>query len=184
LVNGRANLDLGTRTPIRFYVTAPANGSGPNWTLRLRVRAIEDDRGAEHRHQRLPARAVPWRQRGPRGTSHQIMQYYQTVAGGTHRLPSTGRWTGVGSRLSQCVRLYEPDRYRPRSTSRRTSRSTTHRGPIPEQDRPAQALADWTSLFNQLLSAHSTDACHRCGPLARLRSDQLGYQRHGRRAGL
>ena len=84
-------------------------------------------------------------------TSQQIMQYYQTVAGGLTGYVSGG-WTGVGSGSPNAFGYISP-----------TATGSVYIAPnitfdfteIQFQNKtPEQALADWTSLFNQL-SANS-----------------------------
>ena len=85
------------------------------------------------------------------GTSQQIMQYYQTVAGGLTGYV-TGGWTGVGSGYPNAFGYIDP-----------TNTGSVYIAPnitfdfteIQFQNKtPAQALADWQALFNQL-SANS-----------------------------
>ena len=84
-------------------------------------------------------------------TSQQIMQYYQSVAGGLTGYV-TGGWTGAGSGYPNAFGYIDP-----------TNTGSVYIAPnitfdfteIQFQNKtPAQALADWQALFNQL-SANS-----------------------------
>src|SRR5882757_8860718 len=148
VVNGvtTSTWDENTNT---LYVTPPANGSAPNWTF-----AYEFGQSKTIEQQNIgitiAGAAVPGANE-TLSTSHQIMQYYQTVAGGlTGYL--TGGWTGVGSGSPNAFGYISP-----------TDTGSVYIAPnitfdfteIQFQNKtPAQALADWTLLFNQL-SAHS-----------------------------
>src|SRR6202022_4956706 len=80
-------------------------------------------------------------------TSEQIMQYYQTVAGGLTGYVSGG-WTGVGSGYPNAFGFMSP-----------TDTGSGYIAPNITFDftevqfqlkSPAQALADWEALFNKL----------------------------------
>jgi hypothetical protein len=77
-----------------LYVTPPANGSAPNWTFDYEFgqsKTIEQ----QNIGITIAGGAVPGAN-DTMATSHQIMQYHQTVAGGLTGYVNGG-WTGVGS---------------------------------------------------------------------------------------
>ena len=79
VVNGDDRLHLGRehQHPLRH---AAGQRFGAQLDVQLRVRAIEDDRAAEHRHH--DCRRGRTRRQRHGGHAQQIQQYYQTVAGG------------------------------------------------------------------------------------------------------
>jgi serralysin len=134
-----------------LYVTPPANGSAPNWTF-----AYEFGQGNSIINQNIgitiAGAAVP----GPNdtmSTSEQIMKYYQTVAGGLTGYVNGG-WTGVGAGYPNAFGYLTP-----------TDTGSVYIAPnitfdfteIQYQNKtPAQALADWESLVNQLSANSAT----------------------------
>ena len=132
-----------------LYVTPPANGSAPNWTFNYEFgqsKTIEE----QNIGITIAGAAVPGAN-DTIATSAQIMQYYQSVAGGLTGYV-TGGWTGVGSGYPNAFGYIDP-----------TNTGSVYIAPnitfdfteIQFQNKtPAQALADWQALFNQL-SAHS-----------------------------
>src|SRR5712664_1141778 len=132
-----------------LYVTPPANGSAPNWTFDYEFgqsKAIEQ----QNIGITIAGAAVPGAN-DTFSTSQQIMQYYQTVAGGLTGYV-TGGWTGVGSGYPNAFGYLTP-----------TDTGSVYIAPnvtfdfteVQFQNKtPAQALADWEALFNQL-STHS-----------------------------
>ena len=128
-----------------LYVTPPANGSAPNWTFNYEFgqsNTIEEQNIGIN----IVGAAVPGANETV-GTSRQIMQYFQSVPGGpTGYL--TGGWTGVGSGYPNAFGYLSP-----------TDTGSVYIAPNItfdfteiqfQQKSPAQALADWTALFNQL----------------------------------
>ena len=128
-----------------LYVTPPANGSAPNWTYNYEFgqsKTIEQQQLGIT----IAGAAVP----GANDTfadSQQIMQYYQTVAGGLTGYLSGG-WTGVGSGAPNAFGYLSP-----------TDTGSVYIAPNItfdfseieyQQKTPTQSLADWESLFNQL----------------------------------
>ncbi len=132
-----------------LYVTPPANGSAPNWTFNYEFgqsKTIEQ----QNIGITIAGAAVPGAN-DMVGTSEQIMKYYQTVAGGLTGYV-TGGWTGVGSGYPNAFGYITPSDtgsvyIAPNITFDFTEIQYQHKT-------PAQALADWESLFNQL-STHS-----------------------------
>ena len=134
VVNGGAPSTWNENTNT-LYVTPPANGSAPNWTFAYEFgqsnTILQQNIGIT-----IAGAAVPGANE-TMGTSQQIMQYYQTVAGRSHRIRHR-RLDRGRLRLSQCVRLHEPDRYR-LGLHRAEHHVRLHRNPIPEQDARAGA---------------------------------------------
>src|SRR6202048_1548741 len=134
-----------------LYVTPPANGSRPNWTFNYEFgqsKTIEQ----QNIGITIAGAAVPGAN-DTMSTSEQIMQYYQTVAGGLTGYVSGG-WTGVGSGYPNAFGYMSP-----------TDTGSVYIAPNITFDftevqfqlkSPAQALADWEALFNQL-SANSQE---------------------------
>jgi hypothetical protein len=132
-----------------LYVTPPANGSAPNWTFDYEFgqsKTIEQ----QNIGITIAGAAVPGAN-DTFSTSQQIMKYYQTVAGGLTGYV-TGGWTGAGSGYPNAFGYMSP-----------TDTGSVYLAPnitfdfteIQYQNKtPAQALADWESLFNQM-STHS-----------------------------
>src|SRR6202158_168840 len=128
-----------------LYVTPPANGSAPNWTFNYEFgqsKTIEQ----QNLGITIAGAAVPGAHR-TMSTPEQIMQYYQTVAGGLTGYVSGG-WTGVASGYPNAFGYMSP-----------TDTGSVYIAPnitfdfteIQFQNKtPAQALADWEALFNQL----------------------------------
>ena len=137
-----------------LYVTPPANGSAPNWTF-----AYEFGTGNSIMEQNIgipiAGAAVPGTA-DTVATSGQIEQYYQTSA-----LPAgvtgyvEGGWTGAGSGAPNAFGYIDPSH----TGSVYIAPNITFDFTEIQYDNktPAQALADWESLFNQL-SANSADA--------------------------
>ena len=160
-----------------LYVTPPANGSAPNWTFDYEFgqskTILQQNIGIT-----IAGAAVPGADE-TMSTSQQIMQYYQTVAGGLTGYV-TGGWTGVGSGYPNAFGYMSP-----------TDTGSVYIAPnitfdfteIQFQNKtPEQALADWTVAVQSAVREFR-DACDRLA-LARLWCDQLGYERHGGRPGL
>src|SRR6202165_3017294 len=128
-----------------LYVTPPANGSAPNWTFNYEFgqsKTIEQ----QNIGITIAGAAVPGAN-DTMSTSEQIMQYYQTVAGGLTGY-ATGGGSGVGSGYPNAFGYMSP-----------TDTGSVYIAPnitfdfteIQFQNKtPAQALADWEALFNQL----------------------------------
>jgi hypothetical protein len=93
VVNGQivSSWDENTNT---LYVTAPANGSGPNWTFSYEFGdskiILQQNIGIT-----VAGAAVPGASETS-ATAQQIQQFYQSVAGGLTGYV-TGGWTGVGA---------------------------------------------------------------------------------------
>lgn len=132
-----------------LYVTPPANGSAPNWTFDYEFgqsnTILQQQLGIA-----IAGAAVPGAGETVT-TSQQIMQYYQTAAGGLTGYV-TGGWTGVGSGYPNAFGYIDA-----------TNTGSVYIAPnitfdfteIQFQNKtPAEALADWQALFNQL-SANS-----------------------------
>jgi Ca2+-binding RTX toxin-like protein len=148
VVNGvtTSTWDENTNT---LYVTAPANGSGPKWTFAYEFGQSKTIEG-QNIGITIAGAAVPGANETV-STSHQIMQYYQTVAGGLTGYVSGG-WTGVGSGYPNAFGYMTPGDTKsvylaPNITFDFNEIEFQHKT-------PAQALADWQILFNQL-SANS-----------------------------
>jgi hypothetical protein len=134
-----------------LYVTPPANGSAPNWTFNYEFgqsKTIEQ----QNIGITIAGAAVPGAN-DTVATAEQIMQYYQTVAGGLTGYVSGG-WTGVGSGYPNAFGYLSP-----------TDTGSVYIAPnitfdfteVQYQNKtPAQAIADWETLFNQL-SANSQE---------------------------
>ena len=132
-----------------LYVTPPPNGSAPNWTF-----SYEFGQGNAIINQNLgitvAGAAVPGAN-DTVATSAQIEQYYQSVPGGQTGYVEGG-WTGVGSGYPNAFGYIDPNNMgsvyiAPNITFDFTEVEFNKKT-------PAQALADWESLFNQL-SANS-----------------------------
>lgn len=133
-----------------LYVTPPANSSGPNWTFQYEFgqsKLIEQ----QNIGVTIAGAAVPGANENVL-TSQQIMQYYQSAGGVTGYL--TGGWTGVGSGSPNAFGYISP-----------TNTGSVYIAPNITFDfteiqynlkTPAQALADWTALFNQLSAGSET----------------------------
>ena len=132
-----------------LYVTPPDNGSAPKWTFDYEFgqskTILQQEIGVA-----IAGAAVPGATETV-STSQQIMQYYQSVAGGLTGYV-TGGWTGAGSGYPNAFGYIDP-----------TNTDSVYIAPnitfdfteIQFQNKtPEQALADWQALFNQL-SAHS-----------------------------
>ncbi len=143
---GVSTWDENTNT---LYVTPPANGSAPNWTFNYEFgqsKTIEQ----QNIGIAIAGAAVPGAN-DTVATSQQILQYYQSVAGGLTGYVSGG-WTGVGSGYPNAFGYISP-----------TDTGSVYVAPnitfdfteVQFQNKtPAQALADWETLFQQL-SGHS-----------------------------
>jgi Ca2+-binding RTX toxin-like protein len=131
-----------------LYVTPPANGSAPNWTFDYEFgqsnTILQQQLGIA-----IAGGAVPGAGETV-STSQQILQYYQTAGGLTGYV--TGGWTGVGAGYPNAFGYIDP-----------TNTGSVYIAPnitfdfteIQFQNKtPAEALADWQALFNQL-SANS-----------------------------
>jgi hypothetical protein len=131
-----------------LYVTPPANGSAPNWTFEYefgQAKTIEQ----QNIGITIAGAAVPGAGETI-GTSQQIMQYYQSVAGVTGYV--TGGWTGVGSGYPNAIGYLTPA---DTGSVYIAPNITFDFSEIEFQKKtPAQALADWQALFQQL-SSHS-----------------------------
>ncbi|WP_166298507.1 hypothetical protein [Bradyrhizobium sp. 2S1] len=132
-----------------LYVTPPANGSAPNWTFNYEFgqskTILQQQIGVAIAGAAVPGAAETV------STSQQIMQYYQSVAGGLTGYV-TGGWTGAGAGYPNAFGYIDP-----------TNTGSVYIAPnitfdfteIQFQNKtPEQALADWQALFNQL-SANS-----------------------------
>jgi serralysin len=134
-----------------LYVTPPANGSAPNWTF-----AYEFGQGNSIINQNIgitvAGAAVPGAN-DTVATSQQIEQYYQSVAGGLTGYVNGG-WTGVGSGYPNAFGYIDPTN----TGSVYIAPNITFDFSEIQYDKktPAQALADWESLFNQLSSNSAT----------------------------
>jgi serralysin len=148
VVNGTtvSTWDENTNT---LYITPPANGSAPNWTFAYEFgqsKAIE----GQNIGITIAGAAVPGANETV-STSEQIMQYYQTVAGGLTGYV-TGGWTGVGSGAPNAFGYLTPG---DTSSVYIAPNITFDFTEIEYQKKdPTAALTDWESLFNQL-SANS-----------------------------
>ncbi|MEH2526993.1 MULTISPECIES: hypothetical protein [unclassified Bradyrhizobium] len=131
-----------------LYVTPPANGSAPNWTFDYEFgqsnTILQQQLGIA-----IAGAAVPGAGETVT-TSQKILQYYQTVGGLTGYV--TGGWTGAGSGYPNAFGYIDA-----------TNTGSVYIAPnitfdfteIQFQNKtPAEALADWQALFNQL-SANS-----------------------------
>ena len=132
-----------------LYVTPPANGSAPNWTFDYEFgqskTILQENIGVAIAGAAVPGAAETV------STSQQIMQYYQTVAGGLTGYV-TGGWTGAGAGYPNAFGYIDPTNtgsvyIAPNITFDFTEIEFQHKT-------PEQALADWQALFNQL-SANS-----------------------------
>ena len=131
-----------------LYVTPPTNGSAPNWTFQYEFgqsKTIEQTNIGIT----IAGAAVPGAN-DMVGTSLQILPFYQSANGITGYV--TGGWTGVGSGSPNAFGYISPTATNsvyiaPNITFDFTEIQFQHKT-------PAQALADWQSLFNQL-SANS-----------------------------
>ena len=143
--SGASTWDENTNT---LYVHPPANGSAPNWTF-----AYEFGQSKTIEQQNLGitiAGAVPGGN-DTMATAEQIMQYYQSVAGGLTGYVNGG-WTGVGSGAPNAFGYFIPfDTGSVYIVPNITFDFTEVQF---QNKRAAQALADWETLFNQL-SANS-----------------------------
>ena len=136
-----------------LYVTPPANGSAPNWTF-----AYEFGTGNSIMEQNIgitiAGAAVPGAA-DTVATSGQIEQSYQTAS-----LPAgltgyvNGGWTGVGSGAPNAFGYIDPSH----TGSVYIAPNITFDFTEIQYDNktPAQALADWESLFNQLSANSAT----------------------------
>jgi hypothetical protein len=132
-----------------LYITPPANGSAPNWTF-----AYEFGQSKTIEQQNIgitiAGAAVPGAN-DTMATAEQIMQYYQTVAGGLTGYVNGG-WTGVGSGAPNAFGYLTPGDTGSVYIAPNITFDFTE---VQFQNKTAaQALADWESLFNQL-SANS-----------------------------
>jgi Ca2+-binding RTX toxin-like protein len=132
-----------------LYITPPANGSAPNWTFNYEFGQskpiLEQNIGIA-----IAGAAVPGATE-TMSTSQQIMQYYQTVAGGLTGY-ITGGWTGVGSGYPNAFGYMSPADTGSVYIAPNITFDFTEIGF--QKKTPEQALADWVTLFNQL-SANS-----------------------------
>jgi serralysin len=132
-----------------LYVTPPANGSAPNWTFDYefgQAKTIEQ----QNIGITIAGAAVPGAN-DTIATSQQIMQYYQSVPGGVTGYV-TGGWTGVGSGYPNAFGYLTPA---DTGSVYIAPNITFDFSEIEYQQKtPAQALADWQALFQQL-SSHS-----------------------------
>jgi hypothetical protein len=132
-----------------LYVTPPANGSAPNWTFNYEFgqsKTIEQ----QNIGITIAGAAVPGAN-DTMATAEQIMNYYQTVAGGLTGYVSGG-WTGVGSGYPNAFGYLTPSDTGSVYIAPNITFDFTE---VQYQNKTAaQALADWESLFNQL-STHS-----------------------------
>ncbi|MGJ4949680.1 hypothetical protein [Bradyrhizobium sp. HKCCYLS20291] len=148
LVNG-VPVSLWNENTNFLYVTPPSNGSAPNWTFSYEFgqsKTVEQQNlGITIAGAAVPGAGDTF------STAQQIMQYYQSVAGGLTGYVSGG-WTGVGAGYPNAFGYLSP-----------TDTGSVYIAPnitfdfteIQFQNKTAaQALADWEALFNQL-SAHS-----------------------------
>lgn len=132
-----------------LYVTPPANGSAPNWTFAYEFGQSNAIIG-QNVGITVAGAAVPGATENV-ATSKNIMAYYQSVAGGLTGYVSGG-WTGVGSGFPNAFGYISPDDTGSVYIAPNITFDFTE---IQFQGKtPAQALADWTTLFNQL-SSHS-----------------------------
>ena len=144
--SGASTWDENTNT---LYITPPANGSAPRWTF-----AYEFGQSKTIEQQNIgitiAGAAVPGAN-DTMATAEQIMQYYQSVAGGLTGYVSGG-WTGVGSGYPNAIGYMSPSDTGSVYIAPNITFDFTE---IQFQNKtPAQALADWELLFNQL-SANS-----------------------------
>ena len=140
--SGGSTWDENTNT---LYITPPANGSAPNWTF-----AYEFGQSKTIEQQNIgitiAGAAVPGAN-DTMATAEQIMQYYQSVAGGLTGYV-TGGWTGVGSGYPTAIGYISPSDTGSVYIAPNITFDFTE---IQFQNKtPAQALADWELLFNQL----------------------------------
>ncbi|HTO67858.1 MAG TPA: hypothetical protein VMM15_42105, partial [Bradyrhizobium sp.] len=131
-----------------LYLTPPANGSAPNWTF-----AYEFGQSNTLLNQNLgitvAGAAVPGAN-DTIATSANILQYYPSAGGLTGYV--NGGWTGVGSGFPNAFGYIDPNNTGSVYIAPNITFDFTE---IQFQKKtPAQALADWESLFNQL-SANS-----------------------------
>jgi Ca2+-binding RTX toxin-like protein len=144
-ITGASTWNENTNT---LYVTPPSNGSAPNWTFQYEFgqsKTIEQ----QNIGITIAGAAVPGAN-DTVGTSLQILPFYQSANGLTGYV--TGGWTGVGSGSPNAFGYISPTATNsvyiaPNITFDFTEIQFQHKT-------PAQALADWQSLFNQL-SANS-----------------------------
>ncbi|WGR69600.1 MULTISPECIES: hypothetical protein [unclassified Bradyrhizobium] len=132
-----------------LYVTAPANGSAPNWTFAYEFgqskSILEQQLGIT-----LAGAAVP----GANdfiATSAQILPYFQSTAGLTGYV--TGGWTGAGAGYPNAFGYIDPSNTNSVYIAPNVTFDFTEIGY--QHKTPAQALADWQTLFGQL-SANSS----------------------------
>ena len=144
-ITGASTWNENTNT---LYVTPPANGSAPNWTFQYEFgqskTILQQNIGIT-----IAGAAVPGAN-DMVATSLQILPFYQSAGGLTGYV--TGGWTGVGSGSPNAFGYISPSAtgsvyIAPNITFDFTEIQF-------QQKTPAQALADWQSLFNQL-SANS-----------------------------
>ncbi|MEK9285718.1 hypothetical protein MTR72_40065, partial [Bradyrhizobium sp. ISRA442] len=133
-----------------LYLTPPANGSAPNWTFAYEFgqskTIFEQQLGIT-----LAGTAVPGAN-DTAATAHQILQYFPTAGGLTGYV--TGGWTGVGSGYPNAFGYISPDD----TNSVYIAPNITFDFTEIQFDKktPAQALADWETLFNQLSANSNT----------------------------
>ncbi len=143
--NGVSTWDENTNT---LYVTAPANGSAPNWTYSYEFgqsKTIEQ----QNLGITIAGGAVPGAN-DTVTTSQNILSYFPTTGGLTGYV--SGGWTGVGSGSPNAFGYITPGN----TSSVYIAPNITFDFTEVQYDNKtaAQALADWESLFDQL-SANS-----------------------------